>query len=527
MIRVREAQESDAREIRELFIAVYGQDYSHPQFYDLQSIKKMVYADDTIILVAEDTVTGRVVGTGSVLLEMGAHSDLLGELGRLAVHPDARNRGVGKRLMEGRLQRLEDRLHLALVEPRAVHPFAQKISLSHGFVPVGFQPMKLLLDRRESLLVCVRYFGDALKLRRGNPRVISEVYPLAELALHNCGLDCDAVVRDVSEPYPREGDFELDELTAEGYTTLLHFQRGRVRRREIFGPVRLHHGLFRIRAHRSNYLLARDRGRVVGAVGFTVDEVERTLRIFELVARSDRPVVFLLAEVERSCGRQWQVDYIEVDVSAFAPRMQRTLLELGYLPAAYVPAMVFHQVERLDGIRMVRLLVAPQFGALECLPKTRPVVDLIQRGFGYCQVVPGLSEAIPKIALFAGLDERQTRDLACRCTLHSYAPGERLFSEHATGDSMFLILEGEVRVRSDSPSGPGGTVGPGECLGEVSLLQQSPHSATATARTAVRAAVLGHGDIDKIARLRPDIGVVIYRNLAAGLGRKLMGRNRC
>ena len=527
MIQIREAQEGDAQQIRELFIAVYGQDYSHPQFYDLQSIKKMVYSDDTIILVAEDTVSGRVVGTGSVLLEMGAHSDLLGELGRLAVHPDARNRGVGKRLMEGRLQRMEDRLHLALVEPRAVHPFAQKISLSHGFAAVGFQPMKLLLDRRESLMVCVRYFGDSLKLRRSNPRVISEVYPLAELALHNCGLNCDAVVREVSAPYPREGDFELDELTAEGYTTLLHFQRGRVRRREIFGPVRLHHGLFNIRAHKSNYLLARDQGRIVGAVGFTVDEVEKTLRIFELVTQSDQPVVFLLAEVERSCGRQWDVDYIEVDVSAFAPRMQQTLLELGYLPAAYVPAMVFHQVERLDGIRMVRLLVAPQFGGLACLPEARPIVDLIRQGFVHRQVVPGISEAIPKITLFAGLDERQARDLTCRCTLNTYAPGDRLFSEHETGDAMFLILEGEVLIGSDGSSGPRGTVGPGECLGEISLLQQSPHSATATARTAVQAAVLGHADIDRIARLRPDIGVVIYRNLAAGLGRKLTGCDRC
>ena len=87
-------------------------------------------------------------------------------------------------------------------------------------------------------------------------------------------------------------------------------------------------------------------------------------------------------------------------------------------------------------------------------------------------------------------------------------------------------LEGEVLIGSDSPSGHVGTVGPGECLGEVSLLQQSPHSATATARTPVQAAVLSHSDVDKIARLRPDIGVVIYRNLAAGLGRKLTGHDR-
>ena len=51
---------------------------------------------------------------------------------------------------------------------------------------------------------------------------------------------------------------------------------------------------------------------------------------------------------------------IEVDVSAYAPRMQRTLVELGFLPVAYLPALVFHEVERLDVVKMVRLLDPPE-----------------------------------------------------------------------------------------------------------------------------------------------------------------------
>ena len=35
--------------------------------------------DDTILLVAEDRATNRVVGTASVILEIGANADLLGE----------------------------------------------------------------------------------------------------------------------------------------------------------------------------------------------------------------------------------------------------------------------------------------------------------------------------------------------------------------------------------------------------------------------------------------------------------------
>ena len=40
MIRVREAKESDVEQIREVYLAIYGKYYSHPQFYDIQSIKR-------------------------------------------------------------------------------------------------------------------------------------------------------------------------------------------------------------------------------------------------------------------------------------------------------------------------------------------------------------------------------------------------------------------------------------------------------------------------------------------------------
>lgn len=59
----------------------------------------MVFSNDSILLVDEDTETGRVVGTESVIVEIGTFTDHFGELGRLAVHPKARRRGVGKLLM--------------------------------------------------------------------------------------------------------------------------------------------------------------------------------------------------------------------------------------------------------------------------------------------------------------------------------------------------------------------------------------------------------------------------------------------
>ncbi len=524
MIEVREAQECDVNLIREIFLLTYGSAYAHPEYYDLQQLKRMVFDENTLLLVAEDTESKVILGTASVLLEVGAHEDLLGEFGRLAVDPEARNRGVGRRLMEGRLERAAGRLHVGIVDNRVVHPYSQKISLEYNFVPVGFLPLKARLNQRESLALHARHFGEALALRRNNPRIIPEAHRLAELALLNCGLPCDVIVDDGANPYPYE-KFRLDELKTQGYATLLRFKRGRVQNREIFGPMRLHYGLFKLRARHSNYLLACDGDEIVGGLGFMIDEVEKAARIFELVTTDEMPVHFLLRSLGEKC-EEGGIEYIEVDVSAYAPRMQRTLLEFNYLPAAYVPAMVFYQVERLDTIRMVRLMVPPETGRIQLTPQGQPIADAVMRNFIRRSILPKIAKALSRIRLFAGLSDEQTHRVASLCSVLEFAAGERILVQGGNERKTYLVLQGEARITVEPPSHQVGTVGPGESLGEMSLVSGLPYSATATAQSTVETAVLDHLSFTELIRLRPDIGVVIYHNFANEVADKLRRADR-
>src|SRR6516225_9360185 len=109
MITIREATGRDVPDIREIFLACYGTDYTDPRYYDEALLTRLVYSDDSLLLVAEDADAGRVIGTASVDLEIGAHSDLVGEFCRLAVHPTEREKGVGKLLMGERLRHVKDR----------------------------------------------------------------------------------------------------------------------------------------------------------------------------------------------------------------------------------------------------------------------------------------------------------------------------------------------------------------------------------------------------------------------------------
>jgi len=527
MIRIREARETDAVEIGEIFLATYGSEYAYPVYYDELGLKKLIFSENTVMLVAEDEDAGRVVGTASVMLEAGAYTDLVGEFGRLAVHPDWRNRRIGTMLLEARIESVKHRLHIGLMEARITHPFTQAIAQKHGFAPVGFLPLKFLFgNRRESMALLVRYFGRALDLRRNNPRIVPEVYQLAGTAMHNCKLELDVIVDEDASPYPFGQDFQVEELTTEGYSRLMRIERGRVKNREVYGPMRLQYGFFKLTAHHSKYLIARDGGQIIGAIGFTEEQLDRNVRIFELISLRDDVIRFLLSEVERRCREEWDIAYIEIDVSADAPRIQRTLLQLGFVPIAYAPALAFHQVERLDVVKMAKLQVPLDIGSVMLIPPTRGICEMVLGAFARKEVLPRLGQVLDRVGLFSGLDEEQVLRLAGACGHTTYSAGETIFEEGDPCTDLLLILEGTVEIRMNGSEDPVGTVRHGEVLGEVAALTGGDHSATAIAFTDVDAGVLTKSDLNAIVRLRPGIGVILYRNLARGLGEKLRRTDR-
>jgi len=525
-IHVRLAEEADVSQIRDVYTASYLDFYPYKEFYDTQWLKRTIFGDDVLMLVAEASETQRILGTASVVLDIGAYSDLIGEFGRLVVHPDARRMGIGTLLMKKRIELIQDRLHLGLIEARVVHPFAQKIGLENQFVAVGFQPFKHYFSgKNESLALLVRYFGDALSLRKNNPRIIPEIGALAHLAFGNTGIPYDAIIDESSAPYPHINRFELKELTEAAHPLLLRIERGRVRNREVFGHMRLEYGFFKLRVGRASYLIASESQRLAGAIGFTLDHVEHTVRIFELIASSERAIWFLLSKLEQKAREEWGVESIQIDVSAYAPRMQRTLLELHFLPVAYIPAMVFHEVERLDIVRMVRLIKMPEMGAINVMPPVKAFSDCVMEQFQRRDIAPRIAQDASNIPLFKGMTEEQMLRLASACTVVDFVPGEEIFREHAESRAMYIVLEGEVGICFAEARHQIGRVGKGEPLGELSFFCASPHSATATAASAVTAASLNHQDLSELIRRRPDMSLILYKNLAAGLAEKLHRSN--
>ena len=514
-ILIRDATEGDVEQIRNIFQAAYGDDYAFPQFFDATYLKKQIFSDDCLMLVAADQSSGKLLGSGSVVFDVGAFTDLVGEFGRLVVHPDERGRGIASELMKARLEHVADHLHVGLADNRVEHVYSQKISSRHGFAPVGYLP----IHNGEPVALFAHHFNDSLNLRRNHPHVTAAIHWLADAAMRNVGLQCDAIIDGSATSYPCEDDFEVEEMTAQGYASLLRFERGRLRNRDIFGPVKLHFGSRALRRHNTNYLLARREGQLVGAVGYSRDpNIDNAVRIFELIYLNERPVRYLLSELENRC-QQWGVDYIETDVSADAPRMQKTLLELGFLPLAYVPAGVFHYVERLDVVRMARYFVPLSMDNVTLIETMQPIAHRVIEGFRSQWIEPVLAAALPQTSIFQGLNVEQTACLANLFQRVTFGANQSIARQGDHDGKAYVLISGKAQIVVHD--GATDVIRSGEFLGELSLLNHAPHGADVRALENSELAVIRNEDLIKLIKTRGDIGCILYRNLAMGLGEKL------
>jgi len=90
-------------------------------------------------------------------------------------------------------------------------------------------------------------------------------------------------------------------------------------------------------------------------------------------------------------------------------------------------------------------------------------------------------DALRKVPLFAGLDNKELDEIASSMRERRFKAGDTVTQEGAGGVGFFIVEEGEADV--DVGGEARGTIGPGDYFGEIALINESPRTATLTART--------------------------------------------
>ena len=129
---------------------------------------------------------------------------------------------------------------------------------------------------------------------------------------------------------------------------------------------------------------------------------------------------------------------------------------------------------------------------------------------------------IRDVPLLARLPDEDVSLLAARGRVKRFSAGATLFHEGDAGDSLYVVIDGRVRISRLSGSGAEATlaiVSKGDCVGEFALLDSRPRSATATAQTATRTFVVSRDDFRDWVRQRPEASLALLETLSLRLRR--------
>jgi len=146
-------------------------------------------------------------------------------------------------------------------------------------------------------------------------------------------------------------------------------------------------------------------------------------------------------------------------------------------------------------------------------------------------------ELLQKISLFQDLEENEIRQVVNCTTPRNFQAGEVILQEGETGDSLFIMCQGEVEItktltlvlEKDTPREKVMIrlrAEDGVCFGEMALLENEARSATVTALSGCNLLELHRREFMALIQENPQMGLKILLRLAQVLSRYLRKSNQ-
>ncbi len=129
-----------------------------------------------------------------------------------------------------------------------------------------------------------------------------------------------------------------------------------------------------------------------------------------------------------------------------------------------------------------------------------------------------------QISFFEGVSRTEFGKLFNVLVERTYAPGEVLFKEGDIGRALFILASGQVELMRNTAHKEMKRIAllePGDYFGEMSLFNEHPRTATATAVTTAKVYLLYKAQLNDLIQSEPRIGVAILSHLAQLLAVRL------
>jgi CRP/FNR family transcriptional regulator, cyclic AMP receptor protein len=127
--------------------------------------------------------------------------------------------------------------------------------------------------------------------------------------------------------------------------------------------------------------------------------------------------------------------------------------------------------------------------------------------------------------LLSGFTDTGIGILAGITSLRTYPEGTPLFVEHMVSDTLIVVGVGRVSLSTKSEKGAElamGELGPGDWLGELSLINTGQRQCTAMAVTAVIAYEIRQADFQKLMAVKPQACIKLLMAICTTFGQKII-----
>ena len=121
-------------------------------------------------------------------------------------------------------------------------------------------------------------------------------------------------------------------------------------------------------------------------------------------------------------------------------------------------------------------------------------------------------ELLKSVSLFASMGRKELESVERLADTLDIEAGRTLLKQGDHGNEMYVIATGSVRVERNGKEIA--TLGPGQAVGEMSLLSEGPRLATVTTLEPTTVFVLGHREFHTLLADSAELRQCIFDNLA-------------
>lgn len=524
-VSIRQLTSADAGLWLDLFKSILGDDYPDKQVYEPEWIATQLSPE-----CGHETwgaeVGGKLQATVCLLAPTAQNINPIANLGRSLFRPESYQDGSAEALQRQVDTVTAQRGQMIVARVLASDAAQQTLLEQLGYVCAGFQPFKHMLRVREGTLFYVRYARPELVARLPLSESLAQVSELAIAVLGNLSFPTPTTVRDGATGYPLQtelqihdatyDDFELWRLQAEAVNPFV----------EVSGGYNTGQGYLRVPGPGpTRALLGQRDSQVVAGLAYIFDEQDRCVRVLESFSTDDLSLGAMFHHIVKVAQEQLNAVYIEVDVLMTAPRLLKSVEQLGFVPVAYLPAFFAQKSNHADVAKLVKLNMVYSLEGSSFTTQAHSVVNIVDQNFQDQKVGVAIINLLRGLPVFVDLGDGELRKIARLFTQKLFRPGEKIFNRGDIGNEAYVIMRGQIDIVLEENATPIASMGNGQIFGELAFLDGAARVAMAVASQASILLVMQRSAFNNLVQREPHLGMVVMRNIAIELSNRLRRAN--